>query len=144
MAATSAPSSAELQSTSGVERDNDQTLDVQVLKDAATKALVNALNSASFSMSSHPAHAHRFILGKWCKDARTRFNSCRTPRSCYRSRALKGISSGAHIMLVLICWQNHGVDKMFWLEPGPLASTTTNVIYLCRPLIKYVKMIAGQ
>lgn len=32
---------------------------------------------------------------------------------------------------------------MFWLEPGPLTSTTTNVVYLCRPLIKYVKIIAG-
>ena len=32
---------------------------------------------------------------------------------------------------------------MFWLEPGPLTSTTANVVYLCRPLIKYVKIIAG-
>lgn len=49
MAATSAPSSADLQTTSSVERDNDQTLDVRVLKDAAKKAFVNALNSVSFS-----------------------------------------------------------------------------------------------
>ncbi|KIM70074.1 hypothetical protein SCLCIDRAFT_1207361 [Scleroderma citrinum Foug A] len=40
--------------------------------------------------------------------------------------------------------KHHGVDKMFWLEPGPLTSTTTNVVYLCRPLIKYVKVIADQ
>ncbi|KAG1774000.1 Sec1-like protein [Suillus placidus] len=40
--------------------------------------------------------------------------------------------------------KHHGVDKMFWLEPGPLTSTTTNVVYLCRPLIKYVKIIADQ
>jgi len=40
--------------------------------------------------------------------------------------------------------QHHGVDKMFWLEPGPLTSTTSNIIYLCRPLIKYVKIIAGM
>lgn len=32
---------------------------------------------------------------------------------------------------------------MFWLEPGPLTPTTTNVVYLCRPLIKYVKIFAG-
>jgi len=32
---------------------------------------------------------------------------------------------------------------MFWLEPGPLTSATTNVVYLCRPSIKYVKIIAG-
>jgi len=32
---------------------------------------------------------------------------------------------------------------MFWLEPGALSSTTSNIIYLCRPLIKYIKIIAG-
>ena len=71
MAATSVLSSADLQSTSGVERDNEQTLDVQVLKDAVKKALVNALNSASFSMCGNSAHAHRFILGKWRKGNNT-------------------------------------------------------------------------
>ncbi|KAG6854160.1 hypothetical protein C0991_010071 [Blastosporella zonata] len=40
--------------------------------------------------------------------------------------------------------KHHGVDKMFWLEPGALSSTTTNIIYLCRPLIKYVKIIADH
>ncbi|KAJ6486104.1 Sec1-like protein [Mycena vitilis] len=40
--------------------------------------------------------------------------------------------------------KHHGVDKMFWLEAGPLTSTTTNIVYLCRPMIKYVKIIADQ
>ncbi|TEB38635.1 ATP binding protein [Coprinellus micaceus] len=40
--------------------------------------------------------------------------------------------------------KQHGVDKMFWLEPGPLTSTTSNIVYLCRPKIKYVKIIADQ
>ncbi|TFK41895.1 Sec1-like protein [Crucibulum laeve] len=40
--------------------------------------------------------------------------------------------------------KHHGVDKMFWLEPGPLTSPTTNIVYLCRPLIKHVKIIADQ
>ncbi|OAX42105.1 Sec1-like protein [Rhizopogon vinicolor AM-OR11-026] len=40
--------------------------------------------------------------------------------------------------------KHHGVDKMFWLEPGPLTSTTANIVYLCRPSIKYVKIIADQ
>ncbi|KAJ7201328.1 Sec1-like protein [Mycena pura] len=40
--------------------------------------------------------------------------------------------------------KHHGVDKMFWLEAGPLTSTTTNIVYLCRPIIKYVKIIADQ
>lgn len=33
---------------------------------------------------------------------------------------------------------------MFWLESGPLSATTTNIIYLCRPLVKWIKIIAGQ
>lgn len=40
--------------------------------------------------------------------------------------------------------KQHGVDKMFWLEPGPLSSTTTNIVYLCRPKIRHVKIIADQ
>lgn len=46
--------------------------------------------------------------------------------------------------LTLIPVQQHGVDKMFWLEPGPLTSTSTNIVYLCRPKIKHVKIIAGM
>lgn len=33
---------------------------------------------------------------------------------------------------------------MFWLEEGPLASTTMNVTYLIRPKIGLVKIIAGR
>ncbi|EPT03435.1 hypothetical protein FOMPIDRAFT_1046976 [Fomitopsis schrenkii] len=40
--------------------------------------------------------------------------------------------------------KHHGVDKMFWLEPGPLSASTTNIVYLCRPLVKWVKLIAEQ
>ncbi|KAK0246165.1 Sec1-like protein [Armillaria nabsnona] len=40
--------------------------------------------------------------------------------------------------------KHHGVDKMFWLEAGPLTSSTSNIIYLCRPLIAHVKVIAEQ
>ncbi|KAG6813982.1 hypothetical protein H0H92_004475 [Tricholoma furcatifolium] len=40
--------------------------------------------------------------------------------------------------------KHHGVDKIFWLEPGDLSSTTTNIVYLCRPMIKYVKIIADH
>jgi vacuolar protein sorting-associated protein 33A len=32
---------------------------------------------------------------------------------------------------------------MFWLESGPLSAVTTNIVYLCRPRIKWVKIIAG-
>ncbi|KAI0673738.1 Sec1-like protein [Trametes maxima] len=40
--------------------------------------------------------------------------------------------------------KHHGVDKMFWLESGPLSAMSTNVVYLCRPLIKWIKIIADQ
>jgi len=40
--------------------------------------------------------------------------------------------------------KHHGVDKMFWLEPGPLSASTINIVYLCRPLVKWVKIIADQ
>ncbi|KAF8581753.1 Sec1-like protein [Ramaria rubella] len=40
--------------------------------------------------------------------------------------------------------KHHGVDKMFWLEAGPLSATTTNIVYLCRPLIKWIKIVADQ
>ncbi|KAF8640883.1 hypothetical protein AX17_000531 [Amanita inopinata Kibby_2008] len=40
--------------------------------------------------------------------------------------------------------KQHGVDKMFWLEPGPLSLSSPNVVYLCRPLIKHAKVIADH
>ncbi|KAF8167419.1 Sec1-like protein [Crassisporium funariophilum] len=40
--------------------------------------------------------------------------------------------------------KHHGVDKMFWLEAGPLTSSTANIVYLCRPRIKHVKIIADH
>ncbi|KAI9454833.1 Sec1-like protein [Russula earlei] len=40
--------------------------------------------------------------------------------------------------------QQHGVDKMFWLEDGALSAPTTNIVYLCRPRITWVKIIADQ
>ncbi|KAF8433522.1 ATP binding protein [Boletus edulis BED1] len=113
-------SSTDLQSTSGVERDDEQTLDVQVLKDAAKKALVNALNSASFSSPLNLVNGAKTLV-------------------------LDSTLAGPlGLVTEVALLKNHGVDKMFWLEPGPLTSTTTNVIYLCRPLIKYVKIIADQ
>jgi vacuolar protein sorting-associated protein 33A len=33
---------------------------------------------------------------------------------------------------------------MYWLESGPLSAIpTSSIVYLCRPKIKYVKIIAG-
>ncbi len=33
---------------------------------------------------------------------------------------------------------------MFWLEPGPLNVTTRNVVWLCRPKMRYMRTIAGM
>ncbi|EJU02729.1 ATP binding protein [Dacryopinax primogenitus] len=40
--------------------------------------------------------------------------------------------------------KQHGIDKMFWLEPGALSASTQNVVYLCRPQIRWMKIIAEQ
>ncbi|KAF9486502.1 Sec1-like protein [Pholiota conissans] len=40
--------------------------------------------------------------------------------------------------------KHHGVDKMFWLESGPLTSSTANIVYICRPRIGHVKIIADH
>jgi len=40
--------------------------------------------------------------------------------------------------------KQHGVDKMFWLESGPLVATTTNIVYLTRGKISWIKIIADQ
>ncbi|GAA5905682.1 tethering complex ATP-binding subunit VPS33 [Sporobolomyces salmoneus] len=39
---------------------------------------------------------------------------------------------------------NHAVTKMFWLEPGPLNQAERNVVYLCRPEVKSMRIIADQ
>ncbi|KAI5479038.1 ATP binding protein [Pseudohyphozyma bogoriensis] len=39
---------------------------------------------------------------------------------------------------------NNAVTKMFWLEPGPLAQAERNIVYLCKPEIKWMKIIADQ
>ncbi|KZT51079.1 Sec1-like protein [Calocera cornea HHB12733] len=40
--------------------------------------------------------------------------------------------------------KQHGVDKMFWLEAGALSSQSQNIVYLCRPQIRWMKIIAQQ
>ncbi|KAG8819052.1 hypothetical protein FRC18_012211 [Serendipita sp. 400] len=40
--------------------------------------------------------------------------------------------------------KQNGLDKMFWLESGPLNAPTPNIVYLCRPKIKYAKIIADH
>ncbi|KAJ3766819.1 Sec1-like protein [Lentinula raphanica] len=40
--------------------------------------------------------------------------------------------------------KQHGVDKMYWLERGPLTSGTTNIVYLCRSRVNHAKIIADH
>lgn len=39
--------------------------------------------------------------------------------------------------------QNQSVEKMFWLESGPLSVSTRNVVWLCRPKLRFMRIIAG-
>ncbi|KAI6048041.1 ATP binding protein [Pisolithus marmoratus] len=110
MAATSTPSS-DLQTTSGLDRETEQGLDVELLRESAKRALINALNSVN--------GAKTLVLDPT-------------------------LAGPLGLVTEVALLKHHGVDKMFWLEPGPLTSTTTNVVYLCRPLIKYVKIIADH
>ncbi|WWD20164.1 hypothetical protein CI109_104640 [Kwoniella shandongensis] len=40
--------------------------------------------------------------------------------------------------------KHQAVDKMFWLEPGPLNVNTRNVVWLCRPKMEFMRIIAEQ
>ncbi|CDZ97750.1 Vacuolar sorting protein VPS33/slp1 (Sec1 family) [Phaffia rhodozyma] len=40
--------------------------------------------------------------------------------------------------------KHQAVDKMFWLEKGPLTAPTKNIIWMCRPKISWMKTIANQ
>ncbi|BGP23278.1 Vacuolar protein-sorting-associated protein 33 [Rhodotorula toruloides] len=39
---------------------------------------------------------------------------------------------------------NHAVTKMYWLESGALSQTERNVVYLCRPEVRWMRIIAEQ
>ncbi|PVG00941.1 putative vacuolar sorting protein [Serendipita vermifera] len=48
------------------------------------------------------------------------------------------------LVIEVAALKQNGLEKMFWLEPGPLNAPTNNVVYLCRPKIKLAKLIAEQ
>ncbi|KPV76525.1 uncharacterized protein RHOBADRAFT_35168 [Rhodotorula graminis WP1] len=39
---------------------------------------------------------------------------------------------------------NHAVTKMFWLEPGVLSQAERNIVYVCRPEVRWMRIIADQ
>ncbi|EJD52391.1 ATP binding protein [Auricularia subglabra TFB-10046 SS5] len=66
-------------------------------------------------------------------------NSVNGPKTLVLDRSLSGpLGLVTEVSLL----KQHGVDKMFWLEPGPLQASTTNIVYLCRPQIQWAKLIA--
>ncbi|KAI7959595.1 hypothetical protein MJO28_003386, partial [Puccinia striiformis f. sp. tritici] len=42
--------------------------------------------------------------------------------------------------------KEHGVDKLFWLENGPIgnAGTAQNIVWVCQPMVSAMKLIAQQ
>ncbi|PPQ71647.1 hypothetical protein CVT24_007838 [Panaeolus cyanescens] len=97
-----------------VDSSKEPRLDVNLLKDIAKKDLVDALNSAS------------------------RVNGAKTLVLDASLAGPLGLVTEVSLL------KHHGVDKMFWLEAGPLTSSTTSIVYLCRPRIKNVKIIADH
>ncbi|CAK5280414.1 unnamed protein product [Mycena citricolor] len=102
-------------------------LDVNVLKEIAQKSLVDALNAVNGAKTLVLDATLAGPLGLV-----TEVSLLKVRRHVYANDTAQ---SGL---------QHHGVDKMFWLEGGPLTSTTTNIVYLCRPKIKHIKIIADQ
>lgn len=83
------------------------------------------------------------LPGPWRKDIGPRRVLSWSSWARNRSFPPQGTQSPSSYFQKAINLQQHGVDKMFWLEPGSLTAQTTNVIYLCRPTIKHAKVIAG-
>ncbi|KAG5652575.1 hypothetical protein H0H81_004535 [Sphagnurus paluster] len=88
----------------------ESIVDVNLLKEIAKKALVDALNSVN--------GAKTLVLDPT-------------------------LAGPLGLVIDVSLLKHHGVDKIFWLEPGALTSTTASIVYLCRPMIKYVKIIAA-
>jgi hypothetical protein len=125
--------------------DSADALEVNVLRDVAKKSLVDALNSVRPSHHKQWRNYIDFMIGEWCKNAGPRCFNSWTFGSHYGSFTAEGRHYWLYTYLPVpeLLAQQHGVDKMFWLEAGPLTATTTNIIYLTRPSIKHVKIMAG-
>ncbi|KAG6851377.1 hypothetical protein H0H93_005775 [Arthromyces matolae] len=94
-------------------------VDVNLLREIARKALVDSLNSSIVIDEAQVNGAKTLVL-----DA--------------------SLAGPLGLITEVSLLKHHGVDKMFWLEPGALNSTTANIVYLCRPMIKYLRIIADH
>ncbi|CAE6473130.1 unnamed protein product [Rhizoctonia solani] len=109
--------------------DDAPAVDVGVLKELARKGLVDALNSV------------RIPLIKDVKGLVDALNSVPGAKTLVLDPTLAGpLGLVAEVSIM----KQHGVDKMFWLEHGPLNSNNTNIVYLCRPQAKWMKIVAAK
>ncbi|KAH8817722.1 ATP binding protein [Flagelloscypha sp. PMI_526] len=86
-------------------------LDLTLLKDLATKNLIDALDSVNGPITLVLDHSLAGPLG---------------------------------LVTDVSVLKQHGVDKMFWLENGPLSSSVSNVVYLCQATIRNANIAADQ
>ncbi|KAG8815453.1 hypothetical protein FRC17_000706, partial [Serendipita sp. 399] len=100
----------------------DSGIDVLALKELAKRSLLEALNSVR-PINPNTPYKYLIYAIDLLKGAR------------FRDISLQSIESSP---------KQNGLDKMFWLESGPLNAPTPNIVYLCRPKIKYAKIIAGM
>ena len=40
--------------------------------------------------------------------------------------------------------QEHGVEQIYWLEPGALSQAQKHIVYVCRPELSLMRIIAGE
>jgi hypothetical protein len=46
-------------------------------------------------------------------------------------------------LLIANCNKEHGVERVHYLQQGPLETDLKSLIYICRPQLHYMKYIAG-
>jgi hypothetical protein len=134
-------------SNSDQPRSSKDVADVSILREVARNSLVHALNSVRHLPVRLWCAAVNRLQGERGQDSRagpfSRWTTWLghggvfTP-SIYKLPPIFSVPAAYSIT------QQHGVDKMFWLESGPLSAVTTSIVYLCRPRIKWVKIIAGN
>ncbi|GHJ87808.1 hypothetical protein NliqN6_4210 [Naganishia liquefaciens] len=56
----------------------------------------------------------------------------------------KALSGPLGLVTDVALLKNQAVDKMFWLEAGPLSVNTRHIVWLCRPKKQFMQIIADQ
>ncbi|KAK7686681.1 hypothetical protein QCA50_010281 [Cerrena zonata] len=109
---------------------------------APSTSTSTADDSASRPSQDHEPHLDISALKDIArKDLVNALNSVNGAKTLVLDPSLAGPLS---LVTEVTLLKHHGVDKMFWLEPGPLSATSPNIVYLCRPWIKWIKIVADQ